>query len=642
MSNKKTQVRKNKDIYLDKCPVCGNSVADKGIQCSFCGYDLSLDYKSFPTLDRIDSQAEPLGKLKLKYDEKLENERKRQAKIQDYDNAVKRIIELEEENRKLKLEKDRSEETENTDLKEADESPAILAEKIKRLEEENSEHVASIILLESENKRLQALFNSTDEENAKNKEESSIHKREYLEKNSEYKTLSQKFEALEKENAELKKRNDTLKNENVELDIKNHPYKAMISMLDFWDVFILIIEWLCFLVAVVSVLNTPAIGLVNIPEIKLIFLAAMVVFGFFEWISFKKCYNGILMGNFDFNEGICVISFIGFIGFLIYSVICFSVSVFKYGIKDLSLLSITVLDIPLFECFFICVFIIGIIGILKDKQYNFNIIYGSLFKTFIVVTLIGVICVAYFKNGFINIFNISDNTTIEYSNGDIYNGDVVDGKRQGYGIMTYANGDIYEGNWTSDLKSGYGEMNCEGWIYKGDWENDHENGYGICCYKNEHEGYVYDGEWKDGEKSGRGKMTYPDGDEYDGEWEYDKKNGYGILKYSDGTEYNGEWKDGEENGHGIFKYQDGTEYDGKWVSNKMNGHGIMKYADGTEYDGMYKDNNRYGKGIYRWKNGDEYYGMWKDDKMNGHGIMIYATGDIKEGEWKDDELIKQE
>lgn len=446
MRNKKTYVRKNKDIYLDKCPVCGNSVADKGILCSVCEYDLSLDYKSFPTLDRIDPQAETLGKLKLKYDEKLENERKRQAKMQDYDNAVKRIIELEEENRKLKLEKDRNEETDNTDLKGADESPAILAEKIKRLEEENSEHVASIILLESENKRLQALFNSTDEENAKNKEESSIHKREYLEKNSEYKTLSQKYEALKKENTELKSKNELLDRENKKINDENHPFIAIINQISLGEFTVLVIDWLCFYIAIVSVLNSPSIQLMNTPEIKWIFLAAMVIFGVFEWGSAE----GIMVGIFEINETVGSISIRGFAGLVIYSAICLIYSVFKYGIKDLSLLSTTILDIPLFECFFICVFVMGIFGILKEN--NFYVTYRVLFETFVIVTLIGVICVAYFKNGFINLFNISDNTTIEYSNGDIYKGDVVDGKRQGYGIMTYANGDIYEGNWISDIK----------------------------------------------------------------------------------------------------------------------------------------------------------------------------------------------
>jgi len=37
-----------------------------------------------------------------------------------------------------------------------------------------------------------------------------------------------------------------------------------------------------------------------------------------------------------------------------------------------------------------------------------------------------------------------------YSNGDVYEGDFVDGKRHGNGKMTYADGKVKEGRWEDD------------------------------------------------------------------------------------------------------------------------------------------------------------------------------------------------
>ena len=83
----------------------------------------------------------------------------------------------------------------------------------------------------------------------------------------------------------------------------------------------------------------------------------------------------------------------------------------------------------------------------------------------------------------------------EYHNGK-YEGDYLNGKREGKGIYIYNSGDIYEGEYKNDLKDGYG-------IYK---------------YNN---GDVYEGNYKEGFYDGKGKYTYADGDIYDGEFKKD-------------------------------------------------------------------------------------------------------------------------
>jgi hypothetical protein len=43
---------------------------------------------------------------------------------------------------------------------------------------------------------------------------------------------------------------------------------------------------------------------------------------------------------------------------------------------------------------------------------------------------------------------------VEYPNGDHYEGSIIDGKRNGYGVLTYSNKDKYSGNWKDDMRHG--------------------------------------------------------------------------------------------------------------------------------------------------------------------------------------------
>lgn len=46
---------------------------------------------------------------------------------------------------------------------------------------------------------------------------------------------------------------------------------------------------------------------------------------------------------------------------------------------------------------------------------------------------------------------------MNYSNGDVYDGEWKNNLRHGVGICYYANGDIYEGKWEEDRRNGLGK-----------------------------------------------------------------------------------------------------------------------------------------------------------------------------------------
>ena len=144
---------------------------------------------------------------------------------------------------------------------------------------------------------------------------------------------------------------------------------------------------------------------------------------------------------------------------------------------------------------------------------------------------------------------------ITYEEGDVYEGELVDGKRSGKGKMTYKNGNIYEGEWAEDVRHGHGSLTYpSGYEYKGNWLNGKREGHGTQSYRN---GDVYDGDWSNNEPHGHGKYTYAADVErsvYVGELSNGKYKGQGTMIYADGTKYEGEWADDHCNGRGILRY----------------------------------------------------------------------------------------
>ena len=161
----------------------------------------------------------------------------------------------------------------------------------------------------------------------------------------------------------------------------------------------------------------------------------------------------------------------------------------------------------------------------------------------------------------------------EYENG-LYDGIIIDGKREQNGVMIYKNGAKYEGEWKNDKKDG-----------KGVFTSSHY----YNCRKNV--GMKYEGEFRDGKLEGYGITTYTNGDKYEGEWKNNKQYGKGTVSYFDGDRYCGEWKDGKFEGIGVFYLKNGEKYEGRFVNNKYNGYGKYFYIDGSYLEGIFRNDH---------------------------------------------------
>ena len=216
--------------------------------------------------------------------------------------------------------------------------------------------------------------------------------------------------------------------------------------------------------------------------------------------------------------------------------------------------------------------------------------------------------------------------TLDYENGDRYEGDVVNDLRHGKGRHACANGDTYDGGWRFDKRDGHGTM-CFA-PKPGDGGDDAPRAA---------RGLRYEGAWRDDKANGHGVCEYPDGSRYEGEWRDDQRCGWGRLDAArDGESYEGEFDANALHGHGRYVYADGASFEGRFERG-VRARGRYVSADGAiEYDGDWRGTARHGSGCFHRKGLFTYRGQWRDDMRHGTGSCDMADGTTYEGAWADD------
>eukprot|EP00029_Vermamoeba_vermiformis_P007734 TRINITY_DN342_c0_g1_i1.p1 TRINITY_DN342_c0_g1~~TRINITY_DN342_c0_g1_i1.p1 ORF type:complete len:1124 (-),score=402.12 TRINITY_DN342_c0_g1_i1:1319-4690(-) len=247
-----------------------------------------------------------------------------------------------------------------------------------------------------------------------------------------------------------------------------------------------------------------------------------------------------------------------------------------------------------------------------------------------------------------------------YPGGSIYDGDWIDGHRQGLGTFSQC-GNIYTGEWVNDKRNGKGRLIfANGYEYDGTWKDDMPNGKGTMLTPDN--GAKYEGDWKDGKRHGTGHLVFPNGDVYDGEFADDGISGRGKLTCSSGMVYEGEFKDdmfhgigklilpsktaqlayeggfkqGLKHGRGVLKYPHGAVYEGEWQEDMRHGKGVMKEKDNSTYEGDWANDMYDGQGVKNYPNGSRYNGHWSRGVKKGQGQFIYSNGTRYDGNWADD------
>ncbi len=207
----------------------------------------------------------------------------------------------------------------------------------------------------------------------------------------------------------------------------------------------------------------------------------------------------------------------------------------------------------------------------------------------------------------------------KYANGDIYEGEFYDDKREGFGIYIWKSGEKYIGESIADVFSGFGRMEYPD--------------------KTTYVGEFFNGEFGGRADYGEGEKTFPDGTKQIGLFKGGKY--YGKISYYDkpiGTTgcLNGDC----DEGYGMKYYSGNDRYFGYFKNKLRNGYGAYYWDDGTRWVGQFSQNLLTGYGSYFFPTGEKYVGYFIDSKRNGWGINYDPnTGEKKIGFWEDNNLV---
>ena len=157
-----------------------------------------------------------------------------------------------------------------------------------------------------------------------------------------------------------------------------------------------------------------------------------------------------------------------------------------------------------------------------------------------------------------------------YDNGDSYEGELFDNKRDGQGTYTWKDGDKYVGDFIDNQRTGKGTFYwVDGERYEGEFLNGNRHGRGIYFFKN---GNRYEGDFREGKRTGRGTFQWADGDRYEGEFIDGDRTGKGSYYWKSGSHYDGDFIKGSRTGKGSYYWADGDRYEGDFCKEKIHGN----------------------------------------------------------------------
>jgi hypothetical protein len=265
------------------------------------------------------------------------------------------------------------------------------------------------------------------------------------------------------------------------------------------------------------------------------------------------------------------------------------------------------------------------------------------------------------------------------TNGDYFEGEYKNGKRNGKFKHTTSSGIIYIGDYVNDLRNGEGKLSqvvdsIETDIYTGHFKDDMYHGSGLLIEEN---GNYHRGLFANNLKHGKGVFYNATlKKSIEGEWNknilykgftaalkinsFNGKNGgnfdsttdtsnsnniSGIYSgmvtdgipdtpfgqdatclYDDGSKYVGSFRAGRRNGVGTYTTSKGDQYIGKYVADKLNGSASWSSETrGERFEGLWENHKPNGHGKYYYIDGSTYEGNWKDGKRHGRGLLLYST-----------------
>jgi hypothetical protein len=203
---------------------------------------------------------------------------------------------------------------------------------------------------------------------------------------------------------------------------------------------------------------------------------------------------------------------------------------------------------------------------------------------------------------------------IQYPNGDEYNGEMINGVREGFGILSTSKFQ-YNGSFRKGLFDGQGSFT---------WNNFKENGIDVI-------GRRYIGSFRMSRRDGKGTLHDGFGGIWNGEWKEDQFHGQGTVVKIDGETLEGNFRNGKLHcDDGKINFSNEDVYQGPLHFGNLHGNlGHLKYhgfGNGA-YTGQFHYNAKHGIGTRRFMSGSTYRGNFLNNNITGQGTMHYESSD---------------
>ena len=181
------------------------------------------------------------------------------------------------------------------------------------------------------------------------------------------------------------------------------------------------------------------------------------------------------------------------------------------------------------------------------------------------------------KNGFIYKGLWKDDKIGDYGlfidpEGNYFKGSLIDGEANGEGEMLINHKIKYIGDFNNNLPNKKGKLFnlIDKSIYEGDLVEGKKEGKGIIKFN---DGTIYEGDFINDKYEGNGKLTFKNGCVYEGNFNNNSFNGKGKYIYTDGKVYDGDFQMGLKHGYGKLIWNEDKYFEGYWVNNKQHGEG---------------------------------------------------------------------
>lgn len=200
------------------------------------------------------------------------------------------------------------------------------------------------------------------------------------------------------------------------------------------------------------------------------------------------------------------------------------------------------------------------------------------------------------------------------------------------------NGDVYEGEVVDGVPTGQGTYISSRHRYVGEFQNGKMHGAGTIYWP---DGRVFEGRFANDRRQGRGRLSWPDGRVFEGGFVNDRREGEGQLTWSNGNVYTGEFRSNEISGSGRLVWDNQDVYEGEFLGGERTGWGTQTWHDGNRYVGEWAANQREGIGAYYWRDGTVYQGEFTGNRMHGYGVKSVPDGDRYFQQWVDGNLVAE-